>query len=977
MRGMNLMSTRFTSNDGRPSGRSPAGLAALAAGALALLAAILAGDTASAASATRYATTAAAAASSGDPVVATAGDIACSPGRTPTLTSCQHAKTGDVLAAIQPSVVLPLGDEQYTSGTPAEYAGSYNTVQWGTDKGISRPAAGNHEYQTTGATGYYGYFKSNAGDPAKGYYSYDVNGPGSAFRWHLISLNSECAQVGGCGVGSPQETWLKSDLAANPGVCTMAYWHRPRFSSSSTTPSSTTYVPFWNDLYNAGADLVLNGHAHDYERFKPQTGSGAADPAKGLTELVVGTGGDDFHQMGSAIANSVVRNNSSFGVLKMTLHASGYDWQFIPAAGYTFSDSGSAACHSAPALDSSPPSQPSGLSASATSPNQAQLTWTASSDNVGVKSYNIFRGMSGSMPAQFAATTTNATSYTDSAVAANTTYTYQVQAVDAAGNVSPLSAPASVTVPGTADTAPPTPPGGLQTDVVSSQEVDLKWTASTDAGTGVKGYRISRAPAGSGTYTLLATTAGTAVSYQDFNPQPGTSYDYQAVAFDGAGNTSGPSNVATATTPAAPPTKTFSFPAAGDATIDKTNAGGNLGTDTKLVVDGSPVDDFLLRFNIATSGCSSLTSASVRLTDKADGSVKGGDFYSTGSVWSEATVTWNTAPAPGVLLNSLGPVASGGTYTVDVTKGVTTLNGEADFRISTTSSDGAHYYSREGAAGNASLQPLLTVVCATTGPGGAGTADTQPPAAPASLSATAPGPGEADLGWTAATDNLAVTGYRIYRNSTLIGSAPADALSYHDTTAVPSTSYTYEATAVDAAGNESPRSNPATVVTPSSPATHTFSFPVAADATLDQANAGTNYGNDTRLVVDGSPVDDFLLRFDVSTTACSTIVKATLLLTDKADGSLKGGDFYSTSSSWNESTVNWSNAPARGTLLGSLGAVASGGVYSVDVTAGVTTANGEVDFRVGTGSSDGAHYYSKEGAGSNPGLVPQLAITCS
>ena len=209
-----------------------------------------------------------------------------------------------------------------------------------------------------------------------------MNGPNGSFKWHMISLNSECANIGGCGVGSAQEQWLKSDLAANPGVCTMAYWHRPRFSSSATTPSSTTYKPFFDDLYNAHADVVLNGHAHDYERFDPQDGSGEADP-KGVREFVVGTGGDDFQAMGSGIANSVVRNNSNFGVLKMTLHDGSYDWQFMPAAGYSFTDSGSATCHTAPAPDQTPPSQPA-TSTRRFVTNETNLTWSSKHDIVAV-----------------------------------------------------------------------------------------------------------------------------------------------------------------------------------------------------------------------------------------------------------------------------------------------------------------------------------------------------------------------------------------------------------------------------------------------------------------------------------------------------------------------------------------------------------------------------------------------------------------
>jgi acid phosphatase type 7 len=296
----------------------------------------------------------AAAAAEDDPALAVGGDIACAPGAAPAPTRCQQGATGDAVAAINPDYVLPLGDSQYENGTDAEYVGSYAKTVWGADRVISRPAAGNHEYRTAGATPYYQFFGANAGDPAKGYYSWNISGPNNAFTWHMIALNSECAQLGGgsttqgCGVGSSQEAWLKADLAANKNVCTIAYWHRPRFSSSTTTPSSTSYVAFWNDLYNAGADIVLNGHAHDYERFDPQTSAGAADPAKGLREFVVGTGGKDFHKMGPAIANSASINTSAFGILKLTLHASSYDWEFVAANGYHFNDSGSASCHRAP-----------------------------------------------------------------------------------------------------------------------------------------------------------------------------------------------------------------------------------------------------------------------------------------------------------------------------------------------------------------------------------------------------------------------------------------------------------------------------------------------------------------------------------------------------------------------------------------------------------------------------------------------------
>jgi hypothetical protein len=234
--------------------------------------------------------------------------------------------------------VITLGDNAYDSGTASEFANCYHPT-WGRHKARTRPAPGNHEYLTPGASGYFGYFGAAAGDPARGYYSYDLG------AWHVIALNSNCANVGGCGAASPQEVWLRADLAAHPAACTLAYWHHPRFSSG-LHGSATTYQALWQALYAYDADLVLVGHDHDYERFAPQDPSGNADPARGLREFVVGTGGRALYPFpGAAEANSEVRDSNSWGVLRLTLHPASYDWQFIPVAGQTFTDEGHASCH--------------------------------------------------------------------------------------------------------------------------------------------------------------------------------------------------------------------------------------------------------------------------------------------------------------------------------------------------------------------------------------------------------------------------------------------------------------------------------------------------------------------------------------------------------------------------------------------------------------------------------------------------------
>jgi hypothetical protein len=185
-----------------------------------------------------------------------------------------------VLLETIPGTVITLGDNAYPDGTLAEFNAYYEPT-WGRHKARTRPSVGNHDYFTPGASGYFNYFGAAAGDPAEGYYSYDVG------DWHIIVLNSECAEVGGCEAGSPQEQWLQADLAANPAACTLAYWHRPLFSIGSTT--SDVY-DFWSLLYAAGADVVLNGHAHYYERYAQQDPDGNADPVNGIREFVVGTG---------------------------------------------------------------------------------------------------------------------------------------------------------------------------------------------------------------------------------------------------------------------------------------------------------------------------------------------------------------------------------------------------------------------------------------------------------------------------------------------------------------------------------------------------------------------------------------------------------------------------------------------------------------------------------------------------------------
>ena len=268
-----------------------------------------------------------------DPVIAAAGDIACDPADPNfnsgigTASFCRQMATSDLLVGAGLAAVLALGDDQYETGTASAFLGSY-APSWGRARGITRPLPGNHEYYTAGASGYYGYFGGAAGDPAKGWYSFDLG------TWHFVVLNSNCAAVGGCGAGSPQEQWLRRDLAAHPAGCRLAAFHQPRFSSG-THGDDPAFDPFWRALFEAGVDVVLNGHDHDYERFDPQDPDGRGDAVGGIREFVVGTGGKNQTPFATIRANSAARSTGAFGVLTLALHPLGYDWRFVPAAGST------------------------------------------------------------------------------------------------------------------------------------------------------------------------------------------------------------------------------------------------------------------------------------------------------------------------------------------------------------------------------------------------------------------------------------------------------------------------------------------------------------------------------------------------------------------------------------------------------------------------------------------------------------------
>lgn len=250
----------------------------------------------------------------------------------------QDSLTADALERV-PGTVFTLGDNAYPNASVQDFERCYEPT-WGRPsiKDRTRPTPGDDDYDTPGAAGYFAYFGDAARDPATGYYAYDAG------AWRVYVINSSCRQVGGCAEGSAQELWLRADLAANPRECVLAMWHEPHFSSGPKG-GSDSMRQMWRVLYDAGAELILNGNHHVYERFAPQSPAGKADPERGIVEFVVGTGGAAPDGFDAPLPNSLVRKARVYGVLRLDLSPTGYAFEYLDVAGRDFSDRGAGECH--------------------------------------------------------------------------------------------------------------------------------------------------------------------------------------------------------------------------------------------------------------------------------------------------------------------------------------------------------------------------------------------------------------------------------------------------------------------------------------------------------------------------------------------------------------------------------------------------------------------------------------------------------
>lgn len=507
------------------------------------------------------------------------------------------------------------------------------------------------------------------------------------------------------------------------------------------------------------------------------------------------------------------------------------------------------------------------------------------------------------------------------------------------------------------DDVSPSVPSKVNATAVSASQIDLSWTASTD-NVSVNGYKIYQ------NNIQIATSSTT--SFSNVNLSSATSYAYTVTAFDDAGNISEYSNKVTATTSknltvSKKPLSALLFTPTDDATIKPKSPRANFGSK-KLETDKSSEENFLLKFKVTGTSGRSINGAKLRLYN-INGSSKGGNFYRvTDNSWSESTITWNNAPsAVQKAIASLAAVKAGNWYEVDLGS-LITADGIYSLRITSSSSNGADYSSKE----STKFAPQLIVAL---GKNNSAQADTKLPSIPVNLRATAVSTSRVDLSWLASTDNARVSGYKIFRNGVQIGSTSTTA--YSDTKLSPSTRYNYTVAAFDKAENTSTQSTVTTATTNKlnlSDKEITLSFLPTGDATIKPGAPTTNFGS-KKLETDKNSEENFLLKFKVSGINGKPVTHAKLRLYN-INGSNKGGDFFRVvDNSWSESTVNWNNAPvADGIAIATLGAVSNNTWYEVDLTS-LITKDGFYSLRVSSTSRNGAGYKSKETAQFSPQLI--------
>jgi chitodextrinase len=705
-----------------------------------------------------------------------------------------------------PNLFLYLGDV-YDDGTSTEYANWYGgaTGTFGRFRSITNPTVGNHEYTGNSAPGYFDYW-----DNVPNYYS--VNAAG----WHIISLNST-GQFNQTAAGTAQYQWLQQDLAANAGSCTLVEFHHPLYNVGKEGPAARM-SEMWTLMAANGVDVVLNGHAHNYQRWTALDGSGTPAP-DGITEFVVGSGGhgiQPFTTTDTRMVAGVDTPATGHGALRMELGAQGAGYQFVNTAG-TVLDSGSVQCSGTP-VDTVAPGIARDVTAVATTPHQVRVSWSAPIDNVGVTGYDILRN---GVPL---ATTGPETAFIDNTAAAELIYRYQVVARDAAGNVSSPSAMATAT----------TPPGegGLFVDDFESGNL-ASWRS-------VSGLVVQQQAVFSGRYSARATTSGPA-AWADANLSTAQTNLYYRVRFQiiSQGSNAYLLKVRTGTGQSllgvyvtSTGRLAYRNDVTGVSTVSPVSVSAGTWHTLQLHagINGSAgatetwFDDVLVTSLSTAQNLGTAPIGRIQLGDNSAG--RSYDIaFDTVRVDDQMIVTDTTAPntppnfsavAQGFEAVDLAWNASSDNlgvtgYTVYRDgQAIAVVDGSTlTFSDTAVVPDRTYGYTVDAFDGAGNRSPQSAPVAVTTGP------DTAPPSRPGALVVSGLSATEVDLSWEASTDNVGVAGYRVNRDGVALATVAATTTSFSDTTVAGGVTYSYTVEAFDAAGNRSPASDPAIVTTPS------------------------------------------------------------------------------------------------------------------------------------------------------------------
>ncbi|HEX5040879.1 MAG TPA: LamG-like jellyroll fold domain-containing protein [Candidatus Limnocylindria bacterium] len=764
-----------------------------------------------------------------DPVLVGAGDIA-------SCTSSGDEATAEILLGVS-GTVFTAGDNVYQNGLLSEFNACY-APSWGqaSIKSRTRPTTGNHDFGngTNNGDGYFDYYNGAgaptgiAGDRPTGFYSYELG------QWHIVVLNTECAQAGvGCTAGSPQETWLRTDLEGHASSNVLAIIHRPRFSSGASG-GNAALQPLWQALYDNGADLVLAGHDHHYERFAPIDPTGALDTAYGIPEIIVGTGGVNNSSVGTPKPNSIVSNDDTFGVLRLDLHANSYDWRFMPVDGETFVDSGTGSVHAAP---NHAPTATVGLNT--TSPKTTD-TLTATATKADVDGDAVTLTYVWKVNGTTRQTTLTSTSLTDTFTAAvpgngdrGDTITVTVTPNDGSLDGTPVSDSATVVnAAPVVDSAFISPSAPLTTDTLSvavtSHDVDndarthtYQWTRNGIDLAGANAASLDLGTVGAVAGDQFAVRVAANDGLESSTTLTAASVTVRAIAFRSAAT--GQVTRGTTLSLAKPPGTTADdvlvaaidvlgavsvTPPAGWTLVRSDVNGSSLRQQVYVRAVESPEPNSYA-WLLGTSGTASGVIVAYRGVDPVQPiDAAGGQPNASSSTITAPSITTQVASAQ---LVSLSGVAANAAVSPPsgLVERAESLGGSGNTRIAIELADAARPVIGPTGAITASATKAGPNIGQTIAlrPAGAPPIEPTAPTAPQNLTAVAAA-SSVDLAWSApsSTGGSAITGYNIYRDGALLTSVGPSVRSYSDLAVSPGDSYSYHVTAVNGAG-ESPPSN--------------------------------------------------------------------------------------------------------------------------------------------------------------------------